>query len=243
MTTYKMDYANRGTAVIINNKNFSKLKARDGTDVDAANMEMLLTTIGFKSIRRKNDLTAKQIKDELNEASRQDHSSNGCFVCVILTHGEKDFIYGTDGPLAIKDVILPFTDEKCPALVGKPKIFFIQACRGGEYDEGVDAVDSKKEPEVVETIIPFHIDFFIAYSVTPGYASWRNGKMGSWFIQAIVEVFSKKWKSLDLMTMMTRVNKKVAYDFESYSKDPDRDRKKQIPCIASMLTRDVFFEL
>lgn len=46
---------------------------------------------------------------------------------------------------------------------------------------------------------------------------------------------------LELMQIMTRVNHKVALDFESASSVPGFSAKKQIPCIVSMLTKDLYF--
>ena len=58
-------------------------------------------------------------------------------------------------------------------------------------------------------------DFLIAYSVVPGYFSWRNSIRGSWFVQALCDCLDKYGRSMDLLRLMTRVNKKVALDFES----------------------------
>lgn len=63
-------------------------------------------------------------------AHRQGDSS---FVC-LLSHGEEGFIFGTDGrKLQLDSVFKLFDNSNCPTLVGKPKIFVIQACRGGMY--------------------------------------------------------------------------------------------------------------
>lgn len=74
-----------------------------------------------------------------------------------------------------------------------------------------------------------------------GYFSWRNSAQGSWFIQALSEVLARHWRDMDLLTIMTRVNKKVAYDFESRTGKEFMNQKKQIPCITSMLTKEVIF--
>lgn len=79
------------------------------------------------------------------------------------------------------------------------------------------------------------------YLCLTGYFAWRNSTRGSWFIQALVEVLQENWKRMDLLSMMTRVSRKVAYDFESNASKEFMNRKKQIPCITSMLTRDVYF--
>lgn len=60
-------------------------------------------------------------------------------------------------------------------------------------------------------------------------------------MQSLVEVFKENWKRMDLLTMMTRVSKRVAYEFESNASKEFMNRKKQIPCVTSMLTKDVFF--
>ncbi|XP_059175782.1 caspase-3-like [Physella acuta] len=249
--SYKMDYPKRGTAVIINNKKFQPITGmgeRTGTDVDANSMYGLLDKMGFEKIFCHDNLTAREMVRKLQEVARQDHKDSSCFVCVILTHGEEGYVFGTDDKVPIDDLVAPFKGHNCKSLAAKPKIFFIQACRGTELDSGIEVADASEmevEMEEDETIvrrIPTEADFLMAYSVVPGYFAWRNSARGSWFIQAIVDVFTKYWDKLDLLTLMTRVNKKVAYDFESNASREYMNRKKQIPCITSMLTKDVYFK-
>lgn len=73
-----------------------------------------------------------------------------------------------------------------------------------------------------------------------GYYSWRNSLEGSWFIQSLCVMLKQYAKKLELMHILTRVNRKVA-EFSSYSNRPDFHGKKQIPCIVSMLTKDFYF--
>jgi hypothetical protein len=35
-------------------------------------------------------------------------------------------VYGTDGRISLEVLTLPFKGERCPSLVGKPKLFFVQ---------------------------------------------------------------------------------------------------------------------
>ena len=74
-----------------------------------------------------------------------------------------------------------------------------------------------------------------------GYFSWRNAKNGSWFIQALCEMLNKYAHRLELMHILTRVNRKVAIEYESFSTDAAFHAKKQIPCIMSMLTKELYF--
>ena len=66
--------------------------------------------------------------DEFIEGfSTEDASS----VVVLMSHGADDFIYGSDiEKVHIPSIVDKFKPNKCPALQGKPKLFFIQACRG-----------------------------------------------------------------------------------------------------------------
>ena len=48
--------------------------------------------------------------------------------------------------------------------------------------------------------------------------------------------------SRDLLSILTRASRKVAYDFQSnVPGDYVMHKKKQIPCVTSMLTRDLVF--
>ena len=61
-----------------------------------------------------------------------DHKEADAFICVILSHGRKGCVLGTDRqPVELEKLFALFDGNKCPNLIGKPKIFFIQACQGG----------------------------------------------------------------------------------------------------------------
>ena len=61
------------------------------------------------------------------------HKKCDSTVVVILSHGKKDEIYGSNCvPIAINDLTSCLNAISSPVLIGKPKIFIIQACRGGK---------------------------------------------------------------------------------------------------------------
>ncbi|XP_034399623.1 caspase-3-like [Cyclopterus lumpus] len=239
---YKMDYPCIGTCLIINNKNFhssTTMSARNGTDVDAADAMKTFTKLGY-NVTVANDRTGDQMKQLLCSVSKEDHSDSASFVCVLLSHGKEGVIYGTDGFEKLEDLTKCFKGDRCRSLVGKPKLFFIQACRGSDLDDGslieTDSVDAQTSER-----IPVEADFLYAYSTAPGYYSWRNTQNGSWFMQSLCEMLQRFAGELELMQIMTRVNRKVALHFESTSNLPGYSGKKQIPCIVSMLTKDFYF--
>lgn len=75
----------------------------------------------------------------------------------------------------------------------------------------------------------------------PGFYSWRNHQEGSWFIQALCIVLENYGSKMELLHMLTQVNRMVTYEFESCSDEHFTDDVKQMPCIVSMLTRYVYF--
>ncbi|XP_046878576.1 caspase-3-like isoform X1 [Hypomesus transpacificus] len=239
---YKMDYPSLGQCIIINNKNFDRstgMVIRNGTDVDADNVNTVFSSLGY-NVKVFTDQTVQQIRELLFNVSKDDHSQSASLVCVLLSHGDEGVFYGTDKHVELKVLTGMFRGDLCKTLVGKPKLFFIQACRGSELDGGIetDAV-SDDSPER----IPVEADFLYAYSTAPGYYSWRNTTNGSWFMQSLCEMLQRHGHVLEIMQIMTRVNHKVALDFESNSNNPGFSAKKQIPCIVSMLTKDLYFPL
>uniref|UniRef100_A0A8C5W8D6 Caspase 7 n=1 Tax=Leptobrachium leishanense TaxID=445787 RepID=A0A8C5W8D6_9ANUR len=245
---YKMNYGKLGRCIIINNKNFDAktgMCIRNGTDKDAGDLLRCFKSLGF-DVTVYNDRPCNEMEKLLQNAAQQNHSDSACFACILLSHGEEGLIYGTDGAMAIKTLTTLFRGDKCKSLVGKPKLFFIQACRGSEFDEGIQT-DSGPANDSLETDanprykIPVEADFLFAYSTVPGYYSWRNPGRGSWFVQALCSILSQHGKELEIMQILTRVNFTVATSFESWSDDPQFSEKKQIPCVVSMLTKELYF--
>lgn len=241
---YNMDFKKLGKCIIINNKNFDKatgMDVRNGTDKDAEALFKCFHSLGFE-VSVYNDCSCAKMQDLLKQASEEDHSNAACFACILLSHGEENVIYGKDGVTPIKDLTAHFRGDRCKTLLEKPKLFFIQACRGTELDDGIQAdsgpiSDTDANPRCK---IPVEADFLFAYSTVPGYYSWRSPGRGSWFVQALCSVLNEHGKDLEIMQILTRVNYRVARDFESQSLNPCLSEKKQIPCMVSMLTKELY---
>uniref|UniRef100_A0A8C5LJG3 Caspase-3 n=1 Tax=Leptobrachium leishanense TaxID=445787 RepID=A0A8C5LJG3_9ANUR len=238
---YKMDYPEMGQCIIINNKNFhpsTRMGTRSGTDTDAKKLQETFKYFGYQ-VKIYNDLKCADIFGYLKKASEEDHSRKSSFVCAILSHGEEGVVYGVDDHLPIKNLTSLFRGDRCKTLVGKPKLFFIQACRGTDLDSGVETDSGSEQPS--ETYrIPVEADFLYAYSTVPGYYSWRNTMNGSWFVQSLCEMLKLHASQLDLLQILTCVNHMVALEYESCSSTPQFHAKKQIPCVVSMLTKALY---
>ncbi|XP_035689684.1 caspase-2-like [Branchiostoma floridae] len=143
---YKMDSFPRGHALILNNTKFDESSDREGGDVDLDNMEALFEGLSFKTYKLKNK-TAQKIKDKIEAFSkRREHDKMDCCIVVLMSHGSKDVIMGKDDePVQLDDIFTMFDNKNCPRLKGKPKLFFIQACRGEKVDKGVAAPEDKDD--------------------------------------------------------------------------------------------------
>ena len=282
--SYPIDTTKKtGLALIINNVDFKNEKKRTGSDVDHDNMRLLLRGFNFEIFEdaTTRNLTLVQMKEVLERfALQKDHQKYSCCIVIALSHGKDGYVYATDsshdynGMLKVEWMLDLFRGDKSPNLNGKPKLFFLQACRGGSCDKGADLygrdamdssgdvpADDSKVPDTLspekeermykdllsqnydETdaiakgdLIASHSDIFIAYSTVPGYVSWRNSEKGSWFIQAIVQVFREWAFKYDLVSMMTEVNRLVQEKFSSSS-----GNFKMVPSQCSQLTKLFYF--
>lgn len=130
-------------------------------------------------------------------ASRSDFTDHDCILMVILSHGKEGLhIAAHDSEYNLASIFHYFKESQCPTLMGKPKLFFIQACQGTKVDPGITlkhnyqhTSNNHQEPEFCmkngfigcyNIIIPK--DFLIAYSTIPGGYFWlakRNEKLSS----------------------------------------------------------------
>ncbi|XP_031561639.1 caspase-3-like [Actinia tenebrosa] len=261
---YPMNRCPHGLCLIVNNASFeaeSRLNNRRGSNVDARNLQTLFTSLRYR-VKLVENVRAWKLKDVVFKFAKDpDHKNSDSVIVCLLSHGLEGKIYGIDGGLvSIEDILKMFKGNNAKDLVGKPKLFFIQACRGGEFDRGIsfdktDSPDTPDEEKKVEEILeeffpeedvidsgflsqqslPSDSDILIAYSTVPGFVSWRNQDEGSWFVQALVDVFKTYASKEDILSMITRVNRKVALEFQSSCK------KKQMPAPVLMLTRKLYF--
>ncbi|XP_055972797.1 caspase-6-like [Sorex fumeus] len=251
---YKMNHTRRGIALIFNHEEFHwylGLKSRVGTCVDRENLRRRLLELGFQ-VKCYDNLRAEEVLLKMHDASTASHVDADCFLCVFLSHGEGNHVYAYDAKVEIATLTDFFKGDKCQSLVGKPKIFIIQACRGDKHDEPVqpmDDVDSTRLLDSNETqvdaasvhTLPAGADFIMCYSVAEGYFSHRDTRHGSWYIQDMCELLARYGTALEFTELLTLVNRRVSQRRVDVSRDPSAIGKKQIPCFASMLTKKLCF--
>jgi len=129
---YKMTSTPRGFCVIIDNQFFKDLLSRTGSRADANRLSNVFSQLGFKVMLYENQ-SIKQMSTLLKVLSKNRELSNhDALAVIILSHGDTNVIYGSDGEIIVVDYILElFNNQNCSLLINKPKMFFLSACRGG----------------------------------------------------------------------------------------------------------------
>ncbi|KAL3875905.1 hypothetical protein ACJMK2_033810 [Sinanodonta woodiana] len=134
--SYDCSHKDRGYALIFANEDVEP--KRQGALEDEMYMDKLFGNLKFKVLNR-SDVSAEDIVQTLNDvlADEEFLKNSDCFVFVISTHGKE--ILSLDGKIyqhlscigntyITTQKIVSMVSE-CEALKGKPKLFFIQACR------------------------------------------------------------------------------------------------------------------
>ena len=267
---YDFSNANRGIALIFNHEKFKDRDNRKGTKKDGDDLKAVLEGLQF-DVRDYMDLNLNEIieilfKGETLEifqfifinlllisVSREDHSNNDCLLVTVMSHGmEEGTILAADREYNVQELWENFIGDNCKSLIGKPKLFFIQACRGSMVDPGVllkpkqfalqlisDDVDAHSTEPIF--VIPKLADLLVMYSTAEGHYAFRNPGDGSWFIQALCEELKTNPQD-DILRILTGVNRRVAFAKQSHVPGNDRwDAAKQMPNIVSMLTKTMYF--
>ncbi|XP_063075949.1 caspase 21, apoptosis-related cysteine peptidase [Engraulis encrasicolus] len=245
-TEYSREHQHIGKCLIINNENFTGQPhlQRFGTEVDGEKLRVTFRMLGF-NVRMEKDLSAADMKRVLHDVSEEDHSDKSCFVCVLLSHGEPALLMGADGAsVPIRMLASTLSSQHCHSLRGKPKLFFIQACRGQKMDAGVETDSTQHEDDLEEEFagvseIPEE-DFLCFHSTSPSYYSWRNQLSGSVFIDSLCNLLTHHRKQ-ELIKILTRVSCQVATTFHSRTSQRESHGKRQMPCIISRLTKEFYF--
>lgn len=240
---YDMSSPVRGWCLIFSNHVFSdpNLGKLLGYERDKENFEKVFSELGFVT-KVFEKVTAEEIKQIIQEHANRSASDclypTNALAVVILTHGNTNYLCGfnyksnnnPDQPndkIGVTELMDIFSNQNCPHLVGKPKIVFLQACRGAKFDFGLDAPsaiigDNKVATpiactlrsgkrlynEMDETIAKLPSvgeEIMIFYATPSNYASYVPLTGSLFGVQLCVELKKWAWKR-DLNDIMLSVN-------------------------------------
>ncbi len=182
----------RGICLIINNIKFDKMSHRTGAEKDEEMLsDFFDKELSFQVEVRRN-LDVNTFNNVTTHYGRSvDHSQFDAFVCIIMSHGDHhDSIYCVNGKkVYVADIMEDFNGDNCPSLLYKPKLFFIQACRGSPVKLSANGEHHQRDASyqydssLARGLCPQEADFLLAFSTAPGYLSERDPATGTRFIQ------------------------------------------------------------
>ena len=233
-------------ALIVNNKKFREHSEREGSDRDEANLVQTWLYLGYRvEVRR--DLSSVEMTTIFHDidsflASSDKRASEDCsvshdsFVCCFLSHGNKDNIIGADSKSIKMDHIERMIGSS-KKLQSKPKLFFVQACRG--LHAGAEVRIQPDDDQENRHLVTNRSDMYFSYATVPGNKSYRDTCKGSWFVTELCKTLCKFASSCTLDEMQHKVNSAVPGNAEY--KVPAGAEYAQQPAYAGTMTKYVHF--
>ncbi|XP_051742218.1 caspase b-like [Ctenopharyngodon idella] len=228
-------------ALLITNIQFKHLSDRRGAEEDEKNMKWLLEALGYR-VEKHTNFSGEQIDAAVrNFAASPGHRDSDSTFVVLMSHGDiiqnKDAILGVnyhrqhnpDDVFFVDEIFTHLNSVNCPALIDKPKVILIQACRG-EHTGGL-----KVQSDAAHRAVHIEKDFVSFKSCLPGIHAYRDVVEGSYFICYILEVFCKRAHIDDIMELFRKVTSCMEKDPLFKQLEVEKDKiAKLMPCIDRM---------
>jgi len=242
--TYQMERKESGRCIIFNNRFEDDDEPRHGTDKDAESLTTAFTKLCF-DVQVFPSLNAEEMKKQLKkEAEDEKNANRDCFVTVILSHGDTGVVFGNDHePVKVQEITDYFNGDNCKSLATKPKLFFIQACRGVKKDKFVKypKTDSFNQKPTLNV----HADIFVFMATCEGFVAYRSEE-GSWFIQELCKTFGSYADTLTLQQLVLLVNRIFGHGSKYQQKINDLFSSElftQMPNVQHSLTKNFKFKI
>ncbi|CAB4010257.1 volume-regulated anion channel subunit LRRC8A-like [Paramuricea clavata] len=250
----------KGIAIIFNMYSYAEYRTRVGSDKDVAKLKSLFEKIGFET-KCCIDYKAEKATKVLEKCAKDTkYRRCGCIAVIVMCHGsEKGLIFHDGETVPVMDLVKCV--QKSQLYNGKPKLFFIQAFNRNSYYRSTSTsahplTPSPSNPSIFNSIssdintdintssdetlapkqmvgagIPNQDHIVLSYSA--GHKSYRNIEYGSWFVQALVETFSRHAWEEDILSLLTLVNYKVVRAYTSRG-------WRQVPAPQSTLRKKLY---
>ena len=234
-----------GVGMLIINKDYINLggkSTRLGAQQDMNMMKEVFTDIGLfidDSLVLINESGCNLLRkiENILEYLSQLLEDTSCIFVVISSHGNEDSICCVDNSqISIINQLIPlFKNDRCKPLLGKPKVFLIQTCRGHIFDQEVTADHIDDNPfwqKQLRNVSTIETDIVLGNACVYAYSALRDVEKGSWFIQAFKQAYfrMKNRDFCDIYSILTLTNHLMVSEFEHKS-------RKQPSQFTSSLTR------
>lgn len=215
-------------AYIFNNQSFDEClncHPPNSNSNDPVEMKAVLSSLNF-NVKVFEDLSMGDLRKTLKGISLDDHQDTVCIVIVIITSGRLGVLYAKDDQYLPATLWDGFVGDRCPGLVGKPKLFFIQS-----HMPTVTLQSSRRDAqgEIANYVIPSMADVMVMYS-----CSFENGGINSEFIQLLCDELRENGRKKELLEMLRALLRRIQ------SKQSVK-QEQSVPIIVSTLTKELYF--
>ena len=243
-----------GLAILIgctNSKHERHEKPLGGVVRDLATLQLTFSKKLLFTTLCLNDPTVEHVKAVVKCTSELGENTGGNAILllekwrrIVVTfsgYGDKKYLYTRDGCMCLcDDIVKPLQSMKASKLAELPKLFFIDASRGREIDEGVHVPDlswfphGPPVPPVPRVGDRVSSNCFIAFSTFLGMQAFEDSHKGGFWTQTLAkELTNLENIDMTIQDVMTRVNIKM-------NELCDKKRiTNQQPVTESSLTEDV----
>uniref|UniRef100_A0ACB8G0G1 Uncharacterized protein n=1 Tax=Sphaerodactylus townsendi TaxID=933632 RepID=A0ACB8G0G1_9SAUR len=182
-------------------------------------------------------LNVNSLPQKLHEVARlKQHKDYDCFACVLVSRGNHQDVFCTDRVLpgfALEKVKRFFTGDKCPALLGKPKLFFIQNyIELGHRQEQSSFVEADGD---LASAIPQVADILWSQSTVEAPVLERSPASSSFYLSTLAELLTDPHKRmLSLLDILVELNDRI------YKRNTDHPTEQYSLLLKHTLRKKVF---
>jgi len=181
---YDTDTFPRGLVAVFNYtfKNSVRGEPRHGAECDSSNIKRTFGNLGYEVIILE-DKTKQETFSNLDNIIQHRLNGMSCFILFFLSHGQndKEFYAADEEIIEISSIYSRLVDSNCVAMKGKPKIMFLNYCRGESTESSRIMFDDFRSQ------IEAPRDLAIIHSTLPGIKAPRTSS-GTIFIESLCEV-------------------------------------------------------
>ncbi|XP_055533616.1 caspase-7-like isoform X1 [Wyeomyia smithii] len=210
----------KGYVLIFNHKDFQDKKdVRDGSEKDLELLKNFFKLYQVETPDTCMNYSVNKVKKKMAEIEKKNFSKSSCLIVIIMSHGDRgEVIKGFDGNTYHIEADIVDRVLNNNTLKDKPKLFFIQACKGNAHMEMDYIVSAPNKHDIMK-----------CYSTYEGTVSYRDKQAGTYFIQNLFKLIQEN-DDKNLQQLMVLLRNKF-----------QNDRIAQTPTDTSTLNKDFYF--
>ena len=241
-----MNYEIRGgQGLIIVNEKFKNAPIRDGAKKDMQYLKEIYNKLNIDcEYHVHKDIKGYSIAGLVGDFSEKIDPECSVIFVSISSHGEDGGkILGTDGrSVELSELIKAF--QLKTELLGIPKVFLIQACRGSKEEIQYGDADAGEDEAPPPQYATSSGDTIICYSTGEGNVSYRSSKDGSWFIRILHScIMDPRYRNLHFAEMMTVCCNLAVKEFHIIKTSQGREKVTETPAYYSTLRKFIRFQI